>query len=150
MKILAEAIYQLKEEPTAFQKVKNLTERKIYIWADRRTQFEEEDEPVTHIRMSEFTEPPSLQGCLQIWSLSNEADPPADIDDSWTESFKKISSPEFVQEWFPQSSQIRLSWSQNLKTLMEKKIPSQAAQTLKSLGLLLPELPTLRLHDDQQ
>ena len=145
MKILVEAIYKLDQEPKAFHKIKNVTERKVYTWQDRRTQFEQQEVPQTAIRMSEFKEPPSLEGCLQIWMPTDETNPPAQIDDSWTENFKQISSPEFVQEWFPQSCLIRLTWTQNLKSLAEKKIPSQVAQWLQEQSLMFPLLPTLRL-----
>ena len=139
MEVLLEASYIVSDEPELFSTLEQQT-RVVYVWSDKRAHLHEENYTVLK-RASELTEEPK-NACIEIWVPCEQTDPPANIDDTWSETFKKTELGKVSLEWHPQEHLIRLQWPQVLSSLQKQQ---PAASVLKKLGLLLPPLPTLLL-----
>lgn len=144
MKVFVEATFQLDTEPKCFETVAE-QERRVYLWADKRAFLTDNAPLEVFERASQFSEEPSLAGCIEVWLPTTEEVSP-NPDDVWTEQVKSIERNQITQEWFPQERLIRLSWVQAPSSLAQRKILPAALQQLQDLSLELPPLPSLLLH----
>lgn len=142
MKIQVELNYILQEQPALFKDIDILHERKIYVWSDKRTELESDGSILTFQRYSQINDEPlnsHMDYLVQIDNLT-----PAQVDDSWLESYKLIKTPTFSLEWFVDSKVLRLSWTQLKQSLLEEKLKAKVLVQIQELGLEIPPFAKLQ------
>ena len=142
MKIQVELNYILQEQPALFKDIDILHERKIYVWSDKRTELESDGSILTFQRYSQINDEPlnsHMDYLVQIDNLT-----PAQVDDSWLESYKLIKTPTFSLEWLVDSKVLRLSWTQLKQSLQEMKLKAKVLSQIQALGLEIPPFAKLQ------
>lgn len=143
MKIQVELNYILQEQPTLFKDIDTLHERKVYVWGDKRTELESDGSIVTCQRYSQINNEP-LSNSHMDYLVQIDKQTPAQIDDSWLESYKLIKTPTFSLEWFVDSKVLRVSWTQLKQSLQEEKLKAKVLVQIQGLGLEIPPFAKLQ------
>jgi hypothetical protein len=143
MKIQVELNYILQEEPAVFKDITTLSERKVYVWNDKRTELDSDGAITTFQYYSQIQMEPSTNSHMDfLVQIDNET--PAQVDDSWFETYKVVKNPTFSLEWLAESKVLRLSWTQLKQSLEEMKLKAKVLSQIQALGLEIPPFAKLQ------
>lgn len=143
MKIQVELNYILQEEPTIFKDIETLRQRKVYVWNDKRTDLDSDGSITTFQHYSQIKMEPSTNSHMDFL-VQTDNETPAQIDDSWLETYKVITNPTFSLEWLVESKVLRLSWAQLKQSLQEEKLKAKVLVQIQELGLEIPPFAKLQ------
>ena len=143
MKIQVELNYILQEEPAVFKDIETLTERKVYVWNDKRTELDSDGTITTFQYYSQIKMEPSSNSHMDFL-VQTDNETPAQIDDSWLETYKVIKTPTFSLDWLVDSKVLRLSWTQLKQSLQEMKLKAKVLSQIQALGLEIPPFAKLQ------
>ena len=143
MKIQVELNYILQEEPTIFKDIETLRQRKVYVWTDKRTDLDSDGSITTFQHYSQIKMEPSTNSHMDFL-VQTDNETPAQIDDSWLETYKVITNPTFSLEWLVESKVLRLSWAQLKQSLQEEKLKAKVLVQIQELGLEIPPFAKLQ------
>ena len=147
-KIHVEATYDIVEEPHEFTSSPNQTTRTVYLWSDKRSLFVPDQIWQVMKRASHYDDATRAGSTVatpfvELWRPTIDENPPAEIDDTWTEHYKSIEKERLTLEWHLSHKSLRLVWSQTEESLRAGKILVSAQQEIQRLGLPPLLLPTI-------
>jgi len=144
-KMRVELNYHLEDEPTDFTSIRDLQERRVYLWRDLRSVLEQDQPQALNRRVSHYDVEPGA-AFMEIWEQTDSYEnPPNTVNDMWTEQFKSRSGDSFTSEWHPSHKSLRLVWFQTEETLQSSKILASVQREIQRLSLDPPAFPVYRV-----
>jgi len=140
VKFHVEVTYSVLSEPSEFNSISKLNERRVYLWGDKRGLLSSDIPWTVEERASQYSEEPK-EGFVEFWRPARDENPPTDPDDVWREEYKRLEKERITLEWHPSHRSLRVAWHQTEETLQRDTVLVAAQQEIQRLGLPPLKLP---------